>query len=306
MNRRRFLHQTGLSALGLWAQGATRPVSAQGVPSQSWSFVHFTDVHVQPELRAAEGYRQAVQAINRLKPTFAIAGGDLIFDGFEVGFERADMLYNLYSQITSQLDMPVHSVIGNHDLFGVRSQPSVPADHPEFGKKMFSKRIGGGRTYRSFDFQDWHFVLLDSIHVTSESDYEGRIDTEQFEWLANDLRSVGRTRPVVLATHIPFFSILGTLDRGPTQPVPPGHVIVNTKEVLDLCADYNVRLMLQGHLHIVENHEYKQTRYVTSGAVCGNWWKGYRRGHPEGFALYRIEGETIHFSYHSYGWKAQG
>jgi len=210
----------------------------------------------------------------------------------------------MYSRVTAGFDMPVHAAIGNHDLFGISPKADVPGTHTEFGKKMFANRIGQGRTYRSFDFRDWHFVILDSIFVTPASSYEGRIDDEQFAWLQQDLRVVGNKCPVVLVTHIPFFSIFPALQNGSTQAVSASIVIANSKQVLDFCADYNIKLLLQGHLHVVEDHRYKGSQFITSGAVCGNWWKGVRMGHPEGFAVYTIQGDQIEWSYRTYGWQA--
>ena len=272
-----------------------------------WSFVHFTDIHVQPELRAAQGFRQAVQAMNQLKPkpVFAIAGGDLVMDAFEQDYSKADQLYELYRGIAKDLEFPVYPVLGNHDLFGVAAKAQVSSSHPEYGKKMFANRVGGGRTYRSFDFRGWHFVLLDSIQVTPSLSYEGGIDDNQFDWLKKDLNSVGRENPVVLVSHIPFFSILPTLQSGSTEPVPASIVIRNAKEVLEFCSGFNVRLILQGHVHIVEEHGYKNEQIITSGAVCGNWWKGVRMGHPEGFAVYTIDQDRIHWNYKTYGWNAE-
>ncbi|MCI0628265.1 MAG: metallophosphoesterase [Acidobacteria bacterium] len=308
MNRRSFLLRGGFLSAGLLGT-LTVPVPVPYLSSprkKRFSFIHYTDVHVQPELHGDVGYGQAVSVMNRLwpKPAFAIGGGDFVFDSYQTKFERADALYKLYRQITNKLDLPVYHAIGNHDVFGVGVQSGVNIDHPEFGKKMFANRVGEGQTYRSFDFQDWHFVLLDSIYLTPDRAYEGRIDAAQFAWLQNDLQVVGPRRPVVLVTHIPFFSIYGTFEKGATEPVLPSRVIVNTKEVLEFCAGYNVMLILQGHLHIVESHQYKETRYITSGAVCGNWWKGPRMGHPEGFAVYTIEDDQIGWSYHPFGWQA--
>jgi 3',5'-cyclic AMP phosphodiesterase CpdA len=203
------------------------------------------------------------------------------------------------------LDFPAYPVLGNHDVFGVNPKSLVSSDHPEYGKRMFASRIGGGKTYRSFDFRDWHFVLLDSIQVTAALSYEGGIDEEQFDWLKKDLYSVGVERPVVLVTHIPFFSILPTFQIGSTEPVPASIVVKNAKEILEFSSRFNVRLILQGHVHIVEEHGYKNQEIITSGAVCGNWWKGPRMGHPEGFAVYTIDGGRIHWTYRSYGWKVE-
>lgn len=307
MDRRHFLHRTALGAAGLLSSLAVPALSRPSVAQKgSWSFIHYTDVHVQPELRGDEGYRQAVRAMNALKPkpALAIAGGDLVFDVFETGYQRADQLFKMYGRITQGLDIPVHPVIGNHDLFGISPKGGVAATHPEHGKKMFAHRLGDGSTYRSFDYRDWHFVLLDSIFVTAASTYEGRIDQEQFTWLQKDLRTVGSKRPVVLVTHIPFFSILPALENGPTEPVSSSLVITNAKEILEFCSGYNIKLILQGHVHLVEDHRYKRSQYITSGAVCGNWWKGPRMGHPEGFAVYTINGDEVEWAYQTYGWQA--
>lgn len=104
---------------------------------------------------------------------------------------------------------------------------------------------------------------------------------------------------------IPFFSIFPTLEIGSTQPVPPSIVVKNAKEVLEFSSSFNIKLILQGHVHIVEDHGYLHRHIITSGAVCGNWWKGARMGHPEGFAVYTIDGDEIHWKYHTFGWKAQ-
>ena len=53
-----------------------------------FSFVHFTDPHIQPKLRAVEGYRDCFAKIQKLKPDFVLAGGDLVFDANETTAPR--------------------------------------------------------------------------------------------------------------------------------------------------------------------------------------------------------------------------
>ena len=66
MNRRHFLRASGLASAGFLGSLATplQPQTLGASRKGSWSFIHYTDVHVQPELRAEEGYRQAVKAMN--------------------------------------------------------------------------------------------------------------------------------------------------------------------------------------------------------------------------------------------------
>ena len=72
MNRRHFLRATGLASAGFLAD-PLRTSTLSAPRKGSWSFIHYTDVHVQPELRAEEGYRQAVKAMNAVKPKPALA-----------------------------------------------------------------------------------------------------------------------------------------------------------------------------------------------------------------------------------------
>ena len=189
--------------------------------SQDFRFLFMTDIHVQPESRAVEGFQAAIARANALNPDFIITGGDLIMDALEQNEARADSLYDLYTAQTQRFDMPVHNVLGNHEIFGLYPQSRVDRGHPEFGKQMFRNRLGEGRTYRSFDHKNWHFILLDGIGTTSDGKYIGEIDAEQLNWLQKDLESVGPHRPVVLALHIPLFTVAPQIASGPTAPVSP-------------------------------------------------------------------------------------
>ena len=68
---------------------------------------------------------------------------------------------------------------------------------------------------------------------------------------------------------------------------------------------YDLKLVLQGHLHIVEQIAIKGTHFVTGGAVSGAWWKGPFEGFPEGFVVVDIDGERFSYYYEDYGWKAE-
>src|SRR5262249_16313183 len=189
MNRREFT----ITALGAAASASAAPAS--------FSFVHFTDTHIQRELSADDGCRLAFARINKLRPDFALCGGDLVFDAAEVERPRAIDLFNLYRETSKRLEMTVHTVPGNHDLVGLFTKSGVATNDPLYGKRMFEDRIG--RRYGSFDHKGWHFVLLDSIGTTPDRRYIGRIDDEQLAWLRVDLSKIGRA-PIVVVTHIPL------------------------------------------------------------------------------------------------------
>src|SRR5262249_25427426 len=152
--------------------------------ADGFTFLHLTDTHIQPELHADAGCRMCFENAARLGADFAIIGGDLVFDAAEQRADRAKRLYDLYAETIKRLEMPAHAVIGNHDVFGVAAKGGVSSGDPGFGKKMFEDRIG--QRYRSFDHKGWHFVLLDSIELTTDPGFlgpiRGGVDADQLAW----------------------------------------------------------------------------------------------------------------------------
>jgi 3',5'-cyclic-AMP phosphodiesterase len=270
----------------------------------SCDFVFFTDTHIQPELDATHGCSMAFQKIAALKPEFAIHGGDLVFDALGVNHTRADMLFDLYQKTVAQLNVPLYHAVGNHDIFGVLAKSGVAPADPLYAKKMFEDRIGA-RTYSSFDRKGYHFIILDSIFPTEDRQWEGRVDEAQLQWLAADLKTVPTLTPIVVVIHVPL--VTGFLGY---SPKPEGrqkyntYSVENSPDVLALFEKHNVIAVLQGHLHVNEVVHYKNCDFMTSGAVCGNWWHGPRMGFPEGFTRVSLRNGKITTRYETYGFNS--
>jgi 3',5'-cyclic AMP phosphodiesterase CpdA len=271
--------------------------------STDFSFAFLADIHLQPELNALEGYNKAIRAVNELKPDFVITGGDQIMDALGVTYERAEMLYDLYIETTKELNMPVYNTLGNHDIFGLSVESGVDPDHPEYYKKMFQNKVG--KTYHSFDHGGWHFMIIDSVDKTVDRTYLGRVDEEQMAWIVDDLKNIGKETPIVLATHLPFISIIKQIRSGSTEANSEGWVIVNSKEVLELFEGYNLKLVLQGHLHSLEEINVGGIKFLTGGAVSSNWWEGQYYGLEEGFVLIKIKKDELEWEYIDFGWEVQ-
>jgi predicted phosphodiesterase len=77
--------------------------------------------------------------------------------------------------------------------------------------------------------------------------------------------------------------------------------VANGAEVLGILDNANVLAVLQGHTHVNEIVQHKNTQYITSGAVCGNWWHGSRLGTPEGFTVVSLREGKISTRYETYG-----
>jgi 3',5'-cyclic-AMP phosphodiesterase len=261
--------------------------------------VHFTDSHIQPELRAAEAVGICFDQIAREKPDFCLAGGDMIFDALAVSEERATQLYDLYLKTAARLRCKVYATPGNHEYFGVLPDSGVSASHPLYGSRMFEARIG--QRYQSFVHKGWHFVMFDSVAIEGR-DYKSGVDAEQLRWLESVLQQ-NRSLPTIMTTHIPVMSAV-------LQSVPEWRdraesiLLRNSAEVLALLQRFDVRMVLQGHTHICETVRWKGIDFVTTGAVCANWWKGARMGFREGYGVLNFRGDKVSYRFVTYPWEA--
>jgi Icc protein len=312
LDRRRFLTLSAATAAA-----ATLPSYAFPAPPSTpgnLRLIFFTDTHNQPELSANEGTTLAFKKIRSLKPDLCIQGGDHAMDLNAVPRDRSVMLLNLYQKTEQALDgIPIHHVIGNHDVFGRDPASNVAITDPLYGKKAFEQRFNT-KTYRSFNQAGYHFILLDSIHVTPEREFTAIIDPDQLAWLKADLAATPIGTPIIVACHVPIVSAA-------PQYTPAGDkaaaatallattglyrfLLGNPVDVIQILEGHNVIAVLQGHTHINEHVQWLGTDYITSGAVCGNWWQGSRWGTPEGFTVLELAGGKAKWHYETYGWHA--
>ena len=297
------------AGVGTIAGAALLPETLFAAPKPSFSFVHITDAHIQPELGATEGVHKAFAAIRvlRERPAFGLVGGDLVMDAALVPHDRADRVYDLWRKEAEELKLPLHYSIGNHDLFGLNVDGKPATTDPDYGKALWKKRLSLERSYNTFDHHGWRFVTLDSVGITPGYSWEGNLDAGQIQWLDDLLRSTPKTMPMVFLTHFPIFTIVTQYSESTTAPMTSGTIVKNGRTFKEMIEKHNVKAVFQGHTHVVEEVSYLGVRYITGGAVCGNWWKGPRFGvHPEGFAVVTVSGEKLNWRYVPYGWKAQG
>jgi Icc protein len=293
-----------LTLLGATGAASAVPSSLFAAPApESFTFLFVTDTHIQPELNAAQGTSMAFRKARGIKADFAIQGGDHVFDSLAVPKQRALSLFDLYAKTEQDLGMKVHHTVGNHDVVGIYPQSGVAPTDPLYGKKLFEERFG--KPYYSFDHKGHHFLVLDSIGVTSDRAYEGRIDSEQMQWISSDLAALPKGTPVIVSVHIPLVSAFSSYVPLPAKPeAHHGLTIANANEVLPLFEGHNVLGVLQGHTHINERVEWHGIPYITSGAVSGNWWRGTRMGTPEGFTVVSVANGKLTTRYETYGFQS--
>ena len=301
VDRRDFLQTLGMGAAAFALPGGVTARATADKLLEPLEFVFFTDTHIEPELDAAHGCAMAFEKIAASKPEFAIMGGDHVFDALGVNQARANMVFDLYTNTAKSLGMPLYNTIGNHDAFGVLAPSGIAPTDPLYGKKMYEDRMG--KTYYSFDRKGYHFVVLDSIQPTPDRLWEARIDDAQLDWLRSDLKALAPGTPVIGVVHCPIVTAFGTYAAMvAAQQKYNTLTVANSPEVLEVLSSARVLAVLQGHTHINELVEYNGIRFITSGAVCGNWWKGPRMGTPEGYSVISVHADgKVTPRYETYG-----
>ncbi len=279
-----------------------------------FSFVFMTDIHLQPkhgypdlpqttDLSPHRAFSIAIDTANKLGADFAIMGGDQVYDVMR-GQIRADSLFQDYKDAVAKLNMPVYHTIGNHDLFGIYEEGNTSTTHPDYKYGMFERYLG--KTYYSFDHKGWHFIVLNSLDEKDKK-YTGVVHQEQMTWLQQNLAGVDPETPIVVSTHLPLVSVLRQIypTRNQTESASE-QWIENRQEILDLFSNHNLKLVLQGHLHILEDiYIYqKDTRFITGGSIAGRpSWQGFRNGEPSGFLLLKVKEHDISWEFIDFGWR---
>lgn len=302
--RRRFLTAAG-AATGTaccWPLWASWAVSK---PAPRLKIVFFTDVHARSEWDTPLALDMAAKAIQAEKPDLVIAGGDLITEGFESSPDKVGPRWDVYFEhLHSKIEAPIEAAIGNHDLVAAHPQDGTPPLNDP--REPFLTKLRLKRTWRSADFGGVHVVFLDAIRIGgTQFEYEGWVDDTQLQWLARDLVAAGRDTPCIIVTHMPLLTAFYQATQGGGAAAPANRVVQNAHDVLKTFRGYNVLAVLQGHLHVNELLQWRDTKFITGGAVCGKWWRGEWHGTKEGFGVVSLEGHHVEWRYVEYGWQAK-
>lgn len=265
--------------------------------------VFITDTHIERARKAPQGFALAIDSINSLKPHLVIHGGDIIMDALKMGHAESMTQFQLYDSLLQLIEAPVYHAIGNHDIWGWYLKDSAVVQHPDYGKAMFEKRFGS--RFQSFGVNNWQFILLDGLLLDSTGNYYGGIDYSQLAWIEDLLAGLDTSKNIALVSHIPLMTVFGQLWNGPTAANSPGVVITNADSLLKLFENHRLKLVLQGHLHIIEDIYVNDIHFITGGAISARWWRGPNKDLQEGFMLLNLtDSGEISWRYVDYGWEA--
>jgi predicted MPP superfamily phosphohydrolase len=272
-------------------------------PAAEFTFIHASDTHLNA---ASQPRMQLLRAlVEKREPAFVLITGDLVRDALRVGEAEARGYYEMLVAELKQFPVPVWTVPGNHENFGIeRDKSGIKADHPLYGKQMYRHYLGPN--YYSFTWGGIRFLGIDSVDI-DDMWYYGHVDVAQLEWIKRDLATTPDATPVVTFNHIPFASAAERMDGYTEDPPAPTlirvngklqfrHLVSNTFDVLAALRPHRLEIALGGHLHTREVLEYQTDdglrRFHQAAAVVGPS-KTDVLTMASGVTLYRVRAATV-------------
>ena len=193
-------------------------------------FVQISDSHIgfnKPANPDVVGtLRAAVDKINGLQgpPDFIIHTGDLSHDSKAGQFDDMDQV------LKAAKPKQIYYVPGEHDT----SIDDGKLYLDRYGKVTSAKGSG----WYSFNHKDVHFVGLNNSAVLEGM---GNLGEEQLKWLEGDLKGQPASRPIVVFTHIPLWSVYPEWGWGTKD----------SEQALSFLKRFGSVTVLNGHIHQV-------------------------------------------------------
>lgn len=263
---------------------------------EKFSFAFFTDIHLNRGTgKSFEGFKKALSLAKEKNIDFIITGGDNVDTDVikEENSETAVGLYEEYAEIIKNYGIPFYVTIGNHDRFHASDTSNIHLNDDGMFRKYFKE------AYYSFEHKGWKIIVLNSVET--ENGAYPVAGTEQINWLKKLLKQTPFTQPFIIVTHVPFLSVYYPVLKGNYTDMD---IMKNQHEVLNLFKNHNLKLVLQGHMHIYEEIKVKGINFITGGAVSAAWWNGPYYGTEEGFLYLELEKNDVKWEYIDYGWDA--
>ena len=309
ISRRKFLG----SAVILAAHGILKPklswAADKAVANQTGrtpaakkvSISYFTDIHANLDGQIQPALVKAASALKESKTDFLICGGDFIRGGPSFMPENAAAEWQRLQQFQDEIGKPFIQTIGNHDFIGLKPPAGMESIDP---RADYLKHFGLKTTYFRKEVSGYQIFTLDSMELVGGGNFRGSINQQQQDWIKTELSQISPEQPIIIVTHLPFITALFQATKGGTAAGSESKVVANSDQILTLFSNHNLVLVLQGHLHVSEILVWRQTTFITGGAICGNWWKGTYQGTPEGFGEIQIANNQVTWHYHPYGYQA--
>jgi len=215
--------------------------------ASNFHFVQISDSHIGFNKEANPEPLKTLQvAIDKVialpqRPSLILHTGDITHLSKPEEFDTA-------AQLLKGLPSTVHYVPGEHDTLD------------EGAGKLYLERYGKGTKgngWYSFDDHGVHFIALVNV-FNFQAGHEATLGADQLAWLADDLRAVATSTPVVVFTHIPLWTIYQ----------PWGWGTEDGDQAIALLRKYGSVTVLNGHIHqVIQKVEGNITFHTARGTA---------------------------------------
>jgi len=181
---------------------------------------------------------RAIETINGVaaRPDFIVFTGDLTHTTDDGAVRRRRMTE--FRRMAARFAVKdVHFLPGEHD---------AAKDRGDAYQEQF------GATHYTFDHKGVHFVALDNV-----SDPEGAVGAAQIDWLAADLKNVGRDRRIVVLAHRPLFDLYPQWEWSTKDGA----------KVIDVLLAHPHVTVFYGHIHQEHHHTTEQIAHLAAKSL---------------------------------------
>ncbi len=198
-----------------------------------------------------EIFEQIIGEVKTLAPDFVINVGDLI-EGYTEDLKSVKSEWSYILNQLNRTNIPYHLTPGNHDIWSVKSE------------SIYIKHYG--KTFYSFDYNKYHFTIIDNSRFDSVS----QISQTQLQWLKQDLAKHKKALLTFCFMHKPFWNY--PLEKDEAQTIGE---ISNQAEILhNLFKANGVDYVFSGHDHHYFSHTWDSIIYIQVGP-SGSRYKIY-------------------------------
>jgi hypothetical protein len=258
---------TGAITIGYLVLPMLGALAAGPARAGEFEFVVIGDTRPRFESQDFRPFQGLISKINAAKPALVINLGDLIY-GY--GPRSKEKQWDKYQQVIKAVEAPYYQLPGNHDT------------HSKEARRIYGRRFG--KFYQSFDYQDWHFVLLDN----TEKQRWGYLGPTELEWLKADLKAT-RARGVFVFMHFPVWE---------PERITPEYYEFWKQTLHPLFRQSRVRAVFAGHYHAYgPTREFDGVRYFISGGGGAELRPEYKKaGGEHHFVKVKVSGDSFDIS----------
>ncbi len=230
-----------------------------------FTFAHITDTHIidtdsvknSNYPYSTQNFQHFTELINSEKnhklPDFVIISGDLADRGDKKSFVK-------FLQLTKEINCPVYFVGGNHDVMQWRGSNNLNWD-----KTYYSQILGTQTWCQDFTYKN-AVVILATLRRRDGDD--------TVAWIEDRLKTYPSSFTIV-ATHFPVYPARKNYG-GMAINEFIGGIGIDLQKVLDRYSRDRVILYLTGHTHINSLTRKSNVYNVTTSALAGGRYPGYR------------------------------